>query len=242
MDGLFVYHYTDIHSLALILKSKAIRFSALSTVDDLNEAYTTDFGSLSDYIFVSCWTLYAKENIALWNMYSKDMSGIRISLPVEMFQMTRYEASDVYRKDGNGFFTMGSLYYSVIYDDNAVGGYALGIPEIKDGYRPNLLGKYKEIVWSFEQEFRYRLFGYRCEQLDGPNFNGLMRAVNSRMKPSVKFVDIPLKENMVTNMRILLGPKCVPGTEEIVAALVNTYIGGNPKDVITKSKLRIGRK
>jgi hypothetical protein len=239
LDNFYVYQYTNINSLALILKNKTIRFSALSSVDDSNEAYTRDYGFLSDYVFVSCWTIYANENIALWNMYSKDMSGIRIGLPAEMFQMTREDMATTYKNEQNGYFNIGSFSFNVSYDDDIYRDYTLKVPGEENSYRANMLGKYKEQIWSFQKEFRYRLFGYRCNATEKPNFDGFLNSVKLETKPNVRYVDIPVKEGVLDHMQILLGPKYLPGTEEIVRALINNYVGSNNKVVIIKSNLRI---
>lgn len=68
-----LYHYTSINNLALILKSKSIRFGRLDQVNDPTEGMADDFYCLSPYIFVSCWTGNNQENLALWNMYTPNM-------------------------------------------------------------------------------------------------------------------------------------------------------------------------
>lgn len=76
-----IYHYTNISTLALILKNKTIRFNRLDTVDDLEEGRLESNGILfSKYTFVSCWTENFEESIPLWRLYTKDDNGIRICL------------------------------------------------------------------------------------------------------------------------------------------------------------------
>ena len=74
-----VYHYTSLSALAMILHSKRIRFSRLDTLDDIRE--TAGIPAILPYhLYVSCWTLDEKENIVLWDMYTRTR-GIRIQLP-----------------------------------------------------------------------------------------------------------------------------------------------------------------
>ncbi len=76
-----IYHYTSVESLALILKTRNLRFSRLDGVDDVGEAQThagIDFGK---FFFVSCWTQQAEESIPQWSMYSNEMQGVRLELP-----------------------------------------------------------------------------------------------------------------------------------------------------------------
>lgn len=82
-----IHHYTTIDKLALILKSRKIRFSRLDGVDDLKESQTVSGIEWGKYFFVSCWTYSDKESIPLWQMYSKNMTGVRISLPYYPFQL-----------------------------------------------------------------------------------------------------------------------------------------------------------
>jgi len=81
----YLHHYTTINTLALILKNRTVRFNRLDHVDDVGESHKYGEYNLSRYLFVSCWTDSDEENIPLWNMYSKNMTGVRLSLPVDPF-------------------------------------------------------------------------------------------------------------------------------------------------------------
>lgn len=82
----FLYHYTSIETLALILKNKKIRFNQMSNTDDLEESMTGDAGRFGKYIFVSCWTASDEDNIPMWHMYSEKLTGVRIKLPTLPFK------------------------------------------------------------------------------------------------------------------------------------------------------------
>lgn len=78
-----IYHYTNIDTLALILKNKSIRFSRLDKVDDPEESdfISSNTGiNLGIYTFVSCWTENKEESIPMWKMYTDHEYGVRISL------------------------------------------------------------------------------------------------------------------------------------------------------------------
>ena len=78
-------------SLALILKSKKIRFSKLTTVDDPVEySYIKDNINPAQYVFVSCWTSSCFENIPQWKMYANGGHGVRIGLYSNMFNIKKY--------------------------------------------------------------------------------------------------------------------------------------------------------
>lgn len=80
-----IHHYTDINTLSLILKFKTIRFNRLDRVDDISEGNSFKVLKLTQFFFVSCWTTDENESIPQWNMYTKDMAGIRITFPKKLF-------------------------------------------------------------------------------------------------------------------------------------------------------------
>lgn len=83
---MIIHHYTDINTLALILKGKKIKFNRLDRVDDLEEGQIMSDGiKIGKYMFVSCWTETDEESIPLWKMYSNGENGVRISLEQDMF-------------------------------------------------------------------------------------------------------------------------------------------------------------
>lgn len=81
-----LYHYTNLKTLALILKHKTLRFNRLDKVDDLEENVKSHGLNLGQYVFVSCWTEDAEESIPLWRMYAGIENGVRICLDEDMFQ------------------------------------------------------------------------------------------------------------------------------------------------------------
>ena len=76
-----IYHYTNIDTLALILKNRTIRFNRADFVDDLEEGIIESHGiNFGKYTFISCWTENQEESIPLWKMYTNGTSGVRIGL------------------------------------------------------------------------------------------------------------------------------------------------------------------
>ncbi len=73
-----LYYYTTIDKLALILDSKAIRFTRLDLFDDMQEIEPFNECNPLRYIFASCHTKDDRENIPLWKMYSSMENGVRI--------------------------------------------------------------------------------------------------------------------------------------------------------------------
>ncbi len=92
----YLFHYTSIESLCLILRSGSLKFNRLDKVNDLDEAATKNFPYAKSFVFVSCWTSEERESLPLWKMYSSDMKGVRIRMPVNMFKGRHLPNCDVF--------------------------------------------------------------------------------------------------------------------------------------------------
>lgn len=62
----YLYHYTNVDALALILKNRSIRLNSLDKMDDLQEQLSTDKQNFGRFIFVSSWTDNEDEEIPMW--------------------------------------------------------------------------------------------------------------------------------------------------------------------------------
>lgn len=82
----YLYHYTNVSSLASILKNHTIKLNPLTELDDSEEQIIMDEQQhLGKYCFVSSWTDDENESIPMWNMYTNMSEGIRIRLPKNPF-------------------------------------------------------------------------------------------------------------------------------------------------------------
>lgn len=90
----FLYHYTSIETLALILNNQSICFNNLMNVDDIEEAESLDIRNFGKYVNVSCWTNDSRESIALWSLYTPAMHGVRIKMPIFPFKKYHYKAGE----------------------------------------------------------------------------------------------------------------------------------------------------
>lgn len=81
----YLYHYTTMDTARLILENRTIRFNNLNKTDDILESLTSDADIAGKYVFVSCWTPDPNENIALWTMYSRGFSGVRLRMKFDPF-------------------------------------------------------------------------------------------------------------------------------------------------------------
>lgn len=82
----YLYHYTKVESLALILKNRTIRFRSLDKMDDLQEQQTADLKNIGKFCFISSWTAETEESIPMWNMYATLNAGVRIRLCTNPFK------------------------------------------------------------------------------------------------------------------------------------------------------------
>jgi hypothetical protein len=97
-----IHHYTDINTFSLILNYKTIRFNRLDRVDDITEEESFKVLKLAKFFFVSCWTYDQNESIPQWNMYTKDMAGVRISFPKKFFNYLPLKVPSKYKAEQNG--------------------------------------------------------------------------------------------------------------------------------------------
>lgn len=83
----YLYHYTSVDVLELILSNRRLRFSPLYKMDDWQEKYSAHGPALGRHYFISSWTESENEIKKMWRDYCKpDPSrGVRIRLPVNPF-------------------------------------------------------------------------------------------------------------------------------------------------------------
>ena len=180
----YLYHYTSLETLALILENRTLCLNNLTCVDDMDEAETADMGKFGRFVNVSCWTSDKKESIPLWKMYTPDMHGVRIKLPPFPFKKYTYHKGEYFFSDSKDAET----YINVerVYNDNRAiivadqprlikveytDDLSLLFPKIetvsltpdpitgKVNYSINFsyltVGKYKMTTWEFQKEWRY---------------------------------------------------------------------------------------
>ena len=95
----YLYHYTSIENLALILKNKTIKFNNLQNVDDPEEAETEDIETAGRHCLVSCWTDKEEDIIPMWSMYTPNMRGVRIKMRKYPFKQYVYGKNELYFKE-----------------------------------------------------------------------------------------------------------------------------------------------
>lgn len=232
-----LYHYTNIDSLAAILDSGTIKFNRLDKVNDLTEGYSDDFGYLAPFIFISCWTAHTKEELPLWNMYTKDFRGVRIKLDFPFFQGYNAKGCIVNSDmcfDTNCLVLNYEPLTKVEYTNDSV----LLNPKIKGdiGLEISKLAKYKNEHWAFENEYRFVLLlipseiSREIDEIKQLSFDNLA----NKNYPNFDSYYLNFKSDALKSMEITLGPKVTYGDEIIVNSLVDKY---NPDAKIFKSNL-----
>ncbi len=181
----YLYHYTSIENLALILKNRTIRLNPLDKMDDLQEQKTSDVENLGKFVFISSWTDDLSESIPMWRMYANPGAGVRIRLKKNPFLWHGTTASDVVRVTGiplspdtspdakvNSFLDLAKLMDLGFMSPQAFGGDILKkvnytddisklepkvVEQTNDGTSLKLgaLGKHKSTYWAFQNEWRY---------------------------------------------------------------------------------------
>ncbi len=110
----YLYHYTSLETLALILNHRTLAFNSLLNVDDVEEAEAEDIANFGKYVYVSCWTDVEAESIAMWNLYTPNMQGVRIKLPSYPFKKYHYEAGQHHSKEAFDTY----INYDRLYQEN----------------------------------------------------------------------------------------------------------------------------
>lgn len=250
----FVYHYTSIGVLALILKNKTIRLNCLKKVDDMDEGITKDFGNLSKYLFASCWTNDPKENIALWNMYTPNMAGIRIGLSSDMLEL-KYDKDNFImngkfygRDEEKGislFAPFGPLPKAVEYnDEDQKKRFVTQISEEKSSVNLSCLGLLKNMQWKFQKESRLLFVAFPKNHpfygMTDHEFGEMLLGMMAHKALKLSYLDLPLKDEAFNQMEIMLGPRCNESDRIIVDSLVSSYLQSKGIKV-KQSSLRIRR-
>jgi hypothetical protein len=241
----FLYHYTKIENLALILQNRNIRFSSLNTVNDLTEGETSDHGSLGHFVFVSCWTATSEEHIPMWNMYTPNMAGVRIKLPADPFQRYGKDIVPVEEVFNQKYSVEPRSFdlHEIIYTKDK----SLLKPQFIEKHNPkevsfnlNAIGRYKPEVWRFEAEQRYilwifpkNIFDFGNESYSDTKFSGATKNLGKKQIPFDQYF-LKIRDEAFERMEIVLGPKHSDGDIAIVKALISTY---NPKANFKPSEL-----
>lgn len=256
----YIYHYTSIETLSLILKNKNIRFNSLKNVDDINETQFSDEYdiNLSSYALISCWTNNEEENLAFWNMYTPNMQGVRIKIPKNLFEKYSFTTNNRLHIGQNQYVPnslvteeecFNNINYCMIpFSDNFIkveytNEEALLKPAIYNNNNSryslniNKIGRYKSKIWKFQNEVRFKLFVLPTKDIFGNQINplnDLHKIILDKIPTPIETYFIPILDDAFKKMEITLGPKCGTPQETIVESLIEKY---NPLAKILRNNL-----
>lgn len=181
----YLYHYTNIETLALILKNRTIRFNSLDRMDDLQEQETADLRNIGQFCYISSWTDIDTESIPMWNLYASLNYGVRIRLcknPFNFFdnsvehlsKLTNLSVSSDSAKSIRSSIPISEMFSKGFICPQAMNSPILFKVEYtndRDKLYPRLLhsgetnfsialgelGRHKNLHWAFQSEWRYIL-------------------------------------------------------------------------------------
>ncbi len=250
MNLQYLYHYTSIESLALILSTKTIRFNSLSQVDDLIEGKSKDFKQIGNYFFISSWTDIEEESLPFWNMYTPQMRGVRIKMPTDLFHSYQIRTSKKYglkpaivesivpqeETYSNTYFiipTHTNYLSKVIYTDDEDKLFPTLAKIQGNNYKVefNRVGVHKSTHWEFQSEWRFILKIFpitsKAPIQDKSSISNIISDALFSLSEGDKipFSDyfVKIKEEKLKEMEILLGPKHSDANKVIVNSLINNY-------------------
>lgn len=241
-----IFHYTSIGALAMILSTRTIRFSRLDTVDDPDE-YSYGKNSeinLTRFIYVSCWSNNPNESIPQWKIYGNNQEGVRISMDHEMFEIIfvnkekekffPYLMNDEFFVDKEYLVSLPYIYDHTEHEffkaiscvDNPKAEMEIDYirTDKKTGTDLGKIGICKNHDWHFLNEHRFRM----CvvpKKTYTDRITPFDVAFRDNTPYEVKYVDLPILNDVFEHMEIVLGPKVGTEGEVIVKSLMSKYLG-----------------
>lgn len=227
----YLYQYTSIEVLALILENKTLRFTSLEFVDDPLEMENNDVKKFGKFAYVSCWTYSGMEKIPFWKMYTNNY-GIRIKVKGgklfnSLKQDPKYLIGELNRDRETDKLNLADekfiLYHkNVKYCENAED---LNIEILKENQlRISDLGERKIDDWQFQAEYRFLFYTIPHDWIESSDsLDKCIKDYNKREFQVPRNIDICVDEKEFEIEEITLGPEVSKAQEIIVRALVEKY-------------------
>ena len=251
----YLYHYTSIENLALILKNKTIRLNSLDKMDDLQEQRSAEIKNFGRFTFVSCWTSDEKESIPMWNMYTPLTSGVRIkmrtrpfvqydNIPVKQLREWAHKNNRLTVSDDNTHFTT-CIDANWMLSNGVITPHALGDDIL---YRVEYTDNKQELEPSVTSRKNGQLY-FLCNALGKHknthwDFQKEWRYLLSvypyahlpadQTLPFLQYIDLQLDSACFAEMEITCSPKMTAGNRVILETLIGKY---NPRAKLVDSGL-----
>lgn len=254
----YLYHYTTVETLALILKNKTMRFNSLRNLDDLEEVKSKDGKLIGERIFVTCFTVDSEESIPIWNMYAKNGEGIRIK-----FRSAMFEGEDIQRryyvvKDKNEIYEVNNSNREDVIKDKSNKISMFMFPNLPQKVRytdeeeeivPIIENRKADNGFSIEYDPEHSFDLSRvgiCKRKawsfqEEFRFAGIFIDDCSRREkedlyeePAIFYLDLSILEETIKNIEITLGYNMSPGDREIVEILKEKFNKENDANISIK--------
>ena len=234
-----IYHYTNIESLALILKNRTIRFSRLDKVDDLEEGNAESLGvKFCKYVFEQeMFKEYLISNLKFGNLQSQ--GAIMSKIPLQdminpnffFIPIMDYKNDLFYRHvkyvDDIHVFTKDAIQITNIQGDRG---------DMHMDMKP--FGYYKNKRWEFQDEVRFVLYSLPINPLlEGVNpeiSSIVMQSLLGNKSLPFHYYDMGLKDEIFNTLEITLSPSATESQKLIVQALIDKYA---PNAILKESGL-----
>ena len=251
----YLYHYTSLESLALILKNRTIRLNPLDKMDDIQEQKTADIENIGKFVFVSSWTDDVVESIPMWKMYTDPRCGVRIKLRKNPFLKHGTRGSDFEKVLGATLEDEKSrtTVMDTFLDLTAMleGGYVSpqgwsGDILTKIEYTNDLdklepsVGSCENTHWRFQNEWRYIMdfvpmnFSSNPQQIARYFSQTVLQMSTGIAEPPFRYYDLDIDSKYFEEMEITCSPQMSAGNRTILETLVERY---NPNATILESEL-----
>lgn len=254
----YLYHYTDLKVLKLILSNKTFRLSSLANMDDLEEGETQDFEKVGRHIYISSWTSIAEESLLLWQ-YSKTNEGIRIRLKPDIFKEKIMNGHlNLHGKqvgvqnakvnpDLLNLMAQRNILFNPFYPELFRVTYTdlerLLKPSVYKADSTNTqlitqdVGMFKRVEWKDQNEWRYRVRSYPisiAESEPNQSHDKLMNKIRTRS--DIGYIDLQLKDSVFEDLEVMCSPYMSDEGKQEVKDLLNNYASNA---VIKYSNLKI---
>lgn len=208
---------------------------------------------------IPLWTMYSQDmtgvRIELPEFPFKSFKYSKGEYGFETDTIEYVDMEKLYKNNKMSVIDGGIKLYDIEYTDDE----SLLYPKIKNlnverllKYDFSKLGRYKRSNWSFQEECRYGIFlapwnmqyMEEIKNICKINLNASDKIISEAMNllenpntiiPSKRFY-VDFDEEILKNLKILLGPKVTEAQEEIVKLIVKEYC---PTAKISRSKLKI---
>jgi hypothetical protein len=244
----YLYHYTSIETLALILKTKEFKFNRLDKVNDPLDGITEDFPDSKKIVYVACFTARDDDSIPMWSLYTKDMVGVRIRFHYSLFgyplprpvwgEYSRERKGNPFEKKENlVIFGPTKVQYLKSFKEiqaNTIRDSTVGLKE----FYPLTIGIKKIKDWAFEKEWRFKILSFNAAiyAKDGNHLKERMSQINDYIHEDIPHLLLDLEDSAFDDIEILLGPKTNESHRIMVEALIKKYA---PKGKLRKSEKKV---